>query len=313
MLPVLLDLLRVARDSPGRPRTRPDALLADKAYSSCAHRTLLRKQGISRHPRTLRPARPPAAPRLRRRKARQLRPRALQGPQRHRTVLRATQAVARPGHPLRQARRHLPRRSRPTQRHPLAPQPNRRHALGVANLAALALASAVGYRLTGVAGCAVKPSCSAKENRTSGWTSTMLGGCRLVPAGLSQPALTSLHLFASWNSSSGSCCQFHDPNSLLRCQSLRCRRLLHGADRRDARSPVHGCSAATVRSASHLIREAATASASVTQRRESSDEHHSACTRRQQPALLRRSPGRRTPVPCALEPLEGPRRSTLTE
>ena len=34
MLPVLLDLLRVARSGPGRPRTRPDALLADKAYSS---------------------------------------------------------------------------------------------------------------------------------------------------------------------------------------------------------------------------------------------------------------------------------------
>jgi len=47
MLPVLLDLLRVARGGPGRPRTRPDALLADKAYSSRAHRTLLRTQGIT--------------------------------------------------------------------------------------------------------------------------------------------------------------------------------------------------------------------------------------------------------------------------
>ena len=47
MLPVLLDLLRVARCGPGRPRTRPDALLADKAYSSRAHRTLLRTQGIT--------------------------------------------------------------------------------------------------------------------------------------------------------------------------------------------------------------------------------------------------------------------------
>ena len=34
MLPVLLDHLRVPRLGPGRPRTRPDALLADKAYSS---------------------------------------------------------------------------------------------------------------------------------------------------------------------------------------------------------------------------------------------------------------------------------------
>lgn len=47
MLPVLLDLLRVARCGPGRPRTRPDALLADKAYSSRAHRALLRERGIT--------------------------------------------------------------------------------------------------------------------------------------------------------------------------------------------------------------------------------------------------------------------------
>ena len=46
MLPVLLDRLRVARCGPGRPRTRPDALLADKAYSSRAHRTLLRERGV---------------------------------------------------------------------------------------------------------------------------------------------------------------------------------------------------------------------------------------------------------------------------
>lgn len=46
MLPVLLDRLRVARQGPGRPRTCPDALLADKAYSSRAHRELLRQRGI---------------------------------------------------------------------------------------------------------------------------------------------------------------------------------------------------------------------------------------------------------------------------
>jgi len=45
MLPVLLGLLRVARCGPGRSRTRPDALLADKAYSSRAHRELLRRKG----------------------------------------------------------------------------------------------------------------------------------------------------------------------------------------------------------------------------------------------------------------------------
>ena len=46
MLPVLLDRLRVARCGPGRPRTRPDALLADKAYSSRGHRSLLRERGV---------------------------------------------------------------------------------------------------------------------------------------------------------------------------------------------------------------------------------------------------------------------------
>ena len=47
MLPVLLGYLRVARCGPGRPRTRPDALLAGKAYSSRAHRQLLRERGIT--------------------------------------------------------------------------------------------------------------------------------------------------------------------------------------------------------------------------------------------------------------------------
>jgi transposase len=46
MLPVLLERLRVPRCRSGRARTRPAALLADKAYSSRAHRDLLRKRGI---------------------------------------------------------------------------------------------------------------------------------------------------------------------------------------------------------------------------------------------------------------------------
>lgn len=36
----------VPRLGPGRPRTRPDAVLADKAYSSRANRALLRRRGI---------------------------------------------------------------------------------------------------------------------------------------------------------------------------------------------------------------------------------------------------------------------------
>jgi transposase len=46
MLPALLAGLKVARLGRGRPRTRPDALLADKAYSARAHREHLRCRGI---------------------------------------------------------------------------------------------------------------------------------------------------------------------------------------------------------------------------------------------------------------------------
>jgi putative transposase len=46
MLPVLLDHLSVPRIGPGRPRTRPEALLADKAYSSRDNRALLRARRI---------------------------------------------------------------------------------------------------------------------------------------------------------------------------------------------------------------------------------------------------------------------------
>lgn len=46
MLPGLLEGLRVAREGRGRPRTRPDALLGDKAYCSKAHRDMLIGRGI---------------------------------------------------------------------------------------------------------------------------------------------------------------------------------------------------------------------------------------------------------------------------
>lgn len=38
--------LRIARTGPGRPRTRPDRVLADKAYSSAGIRAALRVRGI---------------------------------------------------------------------------------------------------------------------------------------------------------------------------------------------------------------------------------------------------------------------------
>ncbi len=47
MFPNLLNALRVARSGPGRPRTRPERVIGDKAYSSRANRTLLRNRGIT--------------------------------------------------------------------------------------------------------------------------------------------------------------------------------------------------------------------------------------------------------------------------
>ena len=46
VLKMLLADLAVAREGPGRPRTRPDALLGDKAYSSRANRALLRSKRV---------------------------------------------------------------------------------------------------------------------------------------------------------------------------------------------------------------------------------------------------------------------------
>lgn len=45
-LPILLRHLKVPRRGPGRSRTRPILLRADKAYSSRANRSLLRRRGI---------------------------------------------------------------------------------------------------------------------------------------------------------------------------------------------------------------------------------------------------------------------------
>ncbi|MEW2253077.1 IS5 family transposase [Streptomyces sp. NPDC006975] len=44
---LVLDGIRVPRAAAGRPRTRPDRVLGDKAYSSMAIRRLLRRRGIS--------------------------------------------------------------------------------------------------------------------------------------------------------------------------------------------------------------------------------------------------------------------------
>jgi transposase len=46
MFTTLLEQLSVARRGPGRPRTRPEAVLGDRAYSSRGNRALLRARGI---------------------------------------------------------------------------------------------------------------------------------------------------------------------------------------------------------------------------------------------------------------------------
>lgn len=46
MLAEVLDEIRVPRIGPGRPRTRPDAVLGDKAYSSGITRRMLSRRGI---------------------------------------------------------------------------------------------------------------------------------------------------------------------------------------------------------------------------------------------------------------------------
>ena len=45
-LSVLLDAISVPRPAGGRPRTRPDRLIADKAYSHPSTRQLLRRRGV---------------------------------------------------------------------------------------------------------------------------------------------------------------------------------------------------------------------------------------------------------------------------
>ncbi|MGQ5228609.1 IS5 family transposase [Streptomyces sp. yara] len=44
---ILLERIRVPRSGLGRPRCRPDQVIADKAYSSCGFRAYLRRRGIA--------------------------------------------------------------------------------------------------------------------------------------------------------------------------------------------------------------------------------------------------------------------------
>ncbi len=85
MFPILMGHLRVARRGPGRPRTRPDRVRGDKAYSSRAIRRHLRERGI----------------------------------------VAVIPEPADPGHQVRQTRPELPRWRRATSHHPLAQEVKR--------------------------------------------------------------------------------------------------------------------------------------------------------------------------------------------
>lgn len=126
----LMNQLKINRAGPGRPRTRPDRVRGDKAYSSRAIRTHLRDRGIvavipqpsdqighrKRRGSTVAGPRPPASTKRTTRA------------KRRRAELQHLQAMASPGNPLRQTCPHLPRRSGPPSNQHLADS-LRRHAL----------------------------------------------------------------------------------------------------------------------------------------------------------------------------------------
>lgn len=120
LLPMLAEL-RVARRGPGRPRTRPVLLRADKAYSSRATRAYLRRRGIQ----AVIPEPADQSAHRRRRGRHGGRPvtydaleyKACNTIERGINLIKQWRGLT----PLRQARLDLPRRHRPT-RHPrLAP------------------------------------------------------------------------------------------------------------------------------------------------------------------------------------------------
>ncbi|MFJ8164202.1 transposase [Streptomyces sp. NPDC096136] len=87
----------------GRPRTRPGAVAADKAYSSRGNRTYLRKRGIRAViPEKTGPGRQAEGEGHRRRPARHPRCRPLQGAEHRRAPDQQAEGLARYRHPVRQ-------------------------------------------------------------------------------------------------------------------------------------------------------------------------------------------------------------------
>ena len=112
-LPVLLDQLRIPRLGYGRPRTTPEALRGNKAYSAKAHRDHLRARGV----KVMIPEKADQQANRRNRGSRGGRPVIFDAEDyKNRNVVeRAFNKLKnwRGGHPLRQARPDLPRRDGP--------------------------------------------------------------------------------------------------------------------------------------------------------------------------------------------------------
>ncbi|MFE4537630.1 transposase [Streptomyces scopuliridis] len=111
------------RGRPGRPRTRPDAVAGDKAYSSRANRAHLRERGIKA---VIPEKKDQAANRKKKGTAGQTaghsRCGPVQGPQHRRTPDQQAQSVARDRRPVRQDAGQLPRRPPPPRHRHLASQ-----------------------------------------------------------------------------------------------------------------------------------------------------------------------------------------------
>ncbi|MFI6422909.1 transposase [Streptomyces sp. NPDC050842] len=95
----VISLIRVAGPGPGRPRTRPDHVVADKGYSARTFRAYRRRRGI----KATIPERVDQLAGRKRRRERPLRVRQSRLPttQRRRTLLPPPQTMARHRHPRR--------------------------------------------------------------------------------------------------------------------------------------------------------------------------------------------------------------------
>src|SRR6185312_5222305 len=104
----LLDQVAVRRDGPGRPRTRPDRVLADTPLPHQHSGRTASTWDRLHQSRAARPDRPPRREGFPWWATTGLRSRSLRRPQRRRTLLQPAQAGPGSGHPLRQTRRLLP-------------------------------------------------------------------------------------------------------------------------------------------------------------------------------------------------------------